>query len=61
LGKDESLNLSEDGLKRLNEIYDPEYPEKHILWTNDYEVELPIRMSKEGTNSRAPYTLIDSF
>jgi len=61
LGEEETFFISEDGLKKLEKIYDPKEPTKHVLWTNDYRVELPIRMDTKGPKSRWPYTLIDSF
>lgn len=45
---DEFLYISNEGLKRLNEIWSPSQSDKHLNWTTDYTVELPIRVRKEG-------------
>jgi len=48
LPQDEYFYISPEGFARLGSIYDPQDPLKHILWTNDYTVELPIPVKKEG-------------
>jgi long-chain-fatty-acid--CoA ligase ACSBG len=37
------------------------YPLRHIAWTDDFTVELPIRKTKDGVGSVEPTTLIDEF
>jgi len=59
LPQDEYFYISPEGFARLGSIYDPEEPLKHILWTNDYTVELPIPVKKEGPGSEKPTTLIE--
>ena len=34
---------------------------KNVLWTDDYRAELPIKLSKEGTGSLEPTTIIDEM
>ena len=48
LPKDEYLNLSSQGLAHLASRYDPQQPARHIMWTTDITIELPIKMKKEG-------------
>ena len=48
LEEDEYLYMTPQGLQRFGQIYDPKEPLKHILWTDDYTVELPIKMKKSG-------------
>jgi len=31
--------------------YDPKVPEKNFLWTDDYRVEMPVRVKKSGPGS----------
>jgi len=59
LPKDEYFYISPEGLTRLGSIYDQADPLKHILWTDDYNVELPIALKKEGPGSEKPITLIE--
>ena len=48
VSNNEYFYISPDGLSRLGKIYDPAEPNKHVNWTNDYTVELPIYVKKEG-------------
>lgn len=45
----QSATFSAEGLAKLREKgQEKTYPGQHSVWTDDYRVELPIRMSKEG-------------
>ena len=48
VSEDEFLYISNDGLKRLTESWDPKNPLKNFNWTTDYTLELPIRLKKTG-------------
>lgn len=61
LSEDEFVYLSNEGLKRLNQIWNPAQPDKHLNWTTDYTVELPIRVRKEGYGAQTPFTLVEAF
>lgn len=61
LREDEEIYISNEGLEKLKQIYDPNEPLKHILWTDDMSVELPIRIKNSGPCSRKPITLITAF
>jgi hypothetical protein len=53
-------SISPEGLQRMLEApKDKDFPNKNILWTDDFRVELPIRMGKSGLSSITPTTLID--
>lgn len=45
---DEYLYFSPEGFQKLASIYDPKDPYKNFNWTNDYTLELPIRLKKQG-------------
>jgi hypothetical protein len=40
---------------------DPQFPLRHVMWTDDFTVELPIRKTVEGIGAIEPSTLIDEF
>jgi long-chain-fatty-acid--CoA ligase ACSBG len=61
LPKNEYLYMSAEGLSHMGSLYEPKNPLKHILWTTDITVELPIKMKKEGAGSDQPRTLIELF
>lgn len=61
ISHEEYLYMSPEGLERLSTLLDPAKPNKNILWTNDYTVELPIRVKREGPGSEAPFTLISAM
>ena len=44
----EFLQISPEGLSHLASNFDPRSPSKHVLWTTDYTVELPISIKREG-------------
>lgn len=48
LCREEVVNISPEGLKRLAKLHDPQEPSRHLLWTTDYTVELPIYVKKYG-------------
>lgn len=48
VGQDEYLYISNEGLKKLIEVWDPKNPQKNFNWTTDYTLELPIRLKKTG-------------
>ncbi len=48
VASDEFVYISNEGLKRLNQIWSSSNPNKHLNWTVDYTVELPIRLRKQG-------------
>lgn len=56
--KDEVLQISPQGLARLSAEFDPKEPAKHIYWTTDYTMELPIAIKKSGPGI---YKKIDSM
>ena len=35
------------------------YPGQHLQWTDDFRVELPIRVGQEGAASLPPKTMLD--
>ena len=61
ISHDEYLYISPEGLERLSSIIDPNHPGKNTLWTNDFTVELPICLKREGPGSEPPFTLISAF
>lgn len=42
----------------LQKEKDARFPGRHVSWTDDIRVELPIRIASEGTGSLLPTTLI---
>lgn len=47
-----SYSISVEGLESLlKRPRDPKYPHRHIMWTDDFTVELPIKRSSEGMSS----------
>jgi len=57
--QDEVLQISPQGLARLSAEFDPKEPGKHIYWTTDYTMELPIAIKKSGPGSEPAITLIE--
>lgn len=54
--------ISPEGLQQLlKRPKDQQYPNRHVLWTDDATVELPIRMGTSGITSLTPTTLIHEF
>jgi long-chain-fatty-acid--CoA ligase ACSBG len=41
--------------------YEGENGGKDVMWTTDYNLELPIRIKKSGPGSETPSTLIEEF
>ena len=58
LPEDEYASISSKGMEYILSHYDSKMPEKNFLWTDDYRVELPVRVKKEGPGSEKPYTLV---
>ncbi len=58
LPSDEYISISNKGLEYIINHYDPQLPDKNFLWTDDYRVELPVRIKKQGPGSEAPFTLV---
>lgn len=50
------FDLSPQGLSTLLKKYDPKIPNKHVYWTTDPEVELPIVRPRVGPGSEVPLT-----
>jgi long-chain-fatty-acid--CoA ligase ACSBG len=58
----DSYTISAEGLENLlKRPRDPRYPQKDIMWTDDFKVELPIKRTLEGIGSLEPSTIIDEF
>jgi hypothetical protein len=56
----ESYSISVEGLEQMvRRPKDPKFPLRHILWTDDFTVELPIRKTEEGIGAIEPTTLIE--
>jgi len=58
LPEDEYISISNQGLEYIINNYNPQIPQKNFLWTDDYRVELPVRVKKSGPGSELPFTLI---
>jgi hypothetical protein len=57
-----SVSISAEGLARLRELAkESKYPGQHSVWTDDYRVELPIRIGREGLASTPPTTAVDEW
>jgi len=52
--QDEFLQISPEGLSKLASRFDPNEPLRHIVWTTDYTMELPISMKREGPGKHNP-------
>ena len=62
MGLSNSISISAEGLQSmLSRPTDPKYPMRHIAWTDDFTVELPIKKSVGGIGSIPSSTLIDEF
>lgn len=59
--KDKTLYISPEGLQNLVKQPLPSNLYENTLWTTDYRVELPIRVSREGVASEKPITLNEAF
>lgn len=55
------MYISEEGMKHILSIFDPNDPHKNILWTTNYKMELPLRIRKYGSGSEVPITLPEQF
>lgn len=51
------MYISDDGMKHILSVFDPKDPNKNILWTTNYRMELPLRVRKSGAGSEVPITL----
>lgn len=51
LDDDEYFYCSPEGFQKVASNYDPKDPYKNYNWTNDYTLELPIRVKKSGPGS----------
>lgn len=52
--------ISPEGLQQtLSRPRDQQYPGRHVLWTDDVTVELPIRTGNSGITALSPTTLIE--
>lgn len=56
-----ALSLSPKGVSDLIANYDPDVPERNIVWTTNPRVELPILMTKTGPASLPPITVMDMW
>jgi hypothetical protein len=54
--KDEIIFISNEGLKKMLDNFDPKCPEKGFYWTSDYRTELPIFVKQAGIGSLPPTT-----
>lgn len=48
-------------MSTLLKKYDPKLPQKHVYWTTDPEVELPIVRPRSGVGSQVPLTFEDNW
>jgi hypothetical protein len=54
-----TATISAEGFEKLlDKAQERKYPGQHSLWTDDYRVELPVRIGKEGIATIAPSTMI---
>lgn len=54
--------ISNQGLaKILSASKEAKYPGQNVLWTDDYRVELPIRLGSSSTERIEPTTLVDEW
>ena len=59
--KEEKYEISSDGFEKLlQNRHEPDLS-RNINWTDDFTVELPIRIGKDEASSLEPTTLIDEF
>lgn len=57
-----SYTISAEGIDALlKRPKDPRYPLRHVMWTDDFTVELPIKKTRDGIGSLEPSTIIDEF
>lgn len=50
--------ISHEGLQRMVELgKESKYPGQHIMWTDDFRQELPIRLGSSGVESSPPVTI----
>lgn len=59
--EDETIFMSAQGFEKLMSRFDTENGGKDVIWTCDYNLELPIKMKKSGPGSETPTTLIEEF
>jgi hypothetical protein len=54
--------ISNEGLTKVLELSkESKYPGQHLMWTDDYRVELPIRLGSQGIERIQPTTIIDEW
>jgi hypothetical protein len=57
-----STSISADGLAKLQEkAKESRYPGQHSVWTDDYRVELPVRIGTEGVASLPATTAAEEW
>lgn len=57
-----NATLSAEGMAQLcQKAKDRTYPGQHSVWTDDYRVELPIRIATEGIASVPATTAVDEW
>jgi hypothetical protein len=55
-----NASISSEGLNQLKQLAQTsQYPGHHTMWTDDYKVELPIRLATEGIASTKPTTIVE--
>jgi|JI6StandDraft_1071083.scaffolds.fasta_scaffold277693_2 long-chain-fatty-acid--CoA ligase ACSBG len=59
--EDENIYISTPGFEKLMARYEGENGGKDVVWTTDYNLELPIKLKKSGPGSEVPTTLIEEF
>ena len=58
----DNFYISKEGLsKTLEKSKQAKYPGQHVIWTDDFRVELPIRLGKDDIQSLQPTTIIDQW
>ena len=59
--EDETIFISSPGFQKLMARYEGENGGQDVIWTSDYNIELPIKLKKAGSGSERPTTLIEEF
>jgi long-chain-fatty-acid--CoA ligase ACSBG len=57
--EDLEVKFTPYGLSSLLQNFDPQMPQKNILWTTDPNIELPIIKRRHGDGSKDPITMMD--
>ena len=60
-GEDEYFLISPNSLEKIIKEFDPNEPEKNIIWTTDITTELPILVKKKGPGKKYHRTLTYIF